>query len=270
VLSYPSVIAARSILRAFGDPAVDLAAYVADVAAITGETALAVVRSAGRLRPVVREVLWRQIYFGAVRAAPFTLLLALLVAFAVAAQSPYSAAAGGDVLGTVLVATLVRELAPLLAAWIVIARSGTAIAAELAAMRIEGEVDALLGMGIDPFEYLVVPRVVGTAAAVASLTAIFLAFALGASALLSPLLGGPSPRILLDHVAGALRPADAVALAAKVVVPGMAIAAVACHEGLAATRSTTRIPPAVTAAGVRAFTLVFVWNTLVTALLYLS
>jgi phospholipid/cholesterol/gamma-HCH transport system permease protein len=259
----------RSVLRALGDPAVDLAGYLADVSAIAGETALTMARSAGRLRPAVRDVLWRQVYFTAVRATPFTLLVAALVALAVAAQSPYAAAAGGDVLGTVLVATLVRELAPLLTAWIVIARSGTAIAAELATMRIEGEVDALVGMGIDPFEYLVVPRVVGTAAAVASLTAVFLAFSLAASALLSPALGGPSPGVLLDHVAGALRPADAVALAAKTVVPGMAIAAVACHEGLSAAGSTTRVPPAVTAAGVRAFTLVFVWNTCVTALLYL-
>ena len=263
-------MAARSVLRAFGDPAVDLAAYLTDVAAIGGETALSLARSACRLRPVVRDVLLRQVYFSAVRAMPFTLLLALLVALAVAAQTPYAAAAGGDVLGTVLVATLVRELAPLLTAWIVIARSGTAIAAELATMSIEGEVDALLGMGIDPFEYLVVPRVLGTAAAVASLTVVFLALSLGTSALLSPVLSGPPPAVLLDHVAAALRPADAVALAAKTLVPGTAIAAVACHEGLAASRSPTRIPPAVTAAGVRAFTLVFAWNTLVTALLYLA
>jgi phospholipid/cholesterol/gamma-HCH transport system permease protein len=263
-------MATRSVLRAFGDPAVDLAAYLTDVAAITGETALSLARSAGRLRPVVRDVLLRQVYFSAVRALPFTLLLALLVALAVAAQTPYSAAAGGDVLGTVLVATLVRELAPLLTAWIVIARSGTAVAAELATMRIEGEVDALLGMGVDPFEYLVVPRVIGTTAALAGLTVVFLALALGTSALLSPALGGPPPAVLLDHVSAALRPADAVALAAKTLVPGMGVAAVACHEGLAASRSTTRIPPAVTAAGVRAFTLVFAWNTLVTALLYLA
>jgi len=256
-------------LRAFGDPAVDLAGYVTDVAAIAGETAIALARSAGRLRPVVRDVLWRQVYFTAVRATPFTLLLALLVALAVAAQSPYSAAAGGDVLGTVLVATLVRELAPLLTAWIVIARSGTAIAAELATMRIEGEVDALIGMGIDPFEYLVIPRVVGAAVAVASLTVVFLAFSIGTSAVLSPLLGGPSPRVLLDHVTGALRPTDAVALVAKTIVPGMAIAAIACREGFRASRSTTEVPPAVTAASVRSFTLVFVWNTAVTALLYL-
>jgi ABC-type transporter Mla maintaining outer membrane lipid asymmetry permease subunit MlaE len=75
--------------------------------------------------------------------------------------------------------------------------------------------------------------------------------------------------VLLDHVIAALRPADAVALLAKTIVPGTAIAAVACHEGFQASRATTQIPPAVTGAAVRAFTLVFVWNTVVTALLYL-
>src|SRR5512140_2271788 len=185
------------LLRALGDPAVDLAAYVTDVAALPGETALALTRSAGRIRPVVRDVLWRQVYFTSVKAAPYTLFLALLVALAVAAQSPFAAGAGGEVLGAVLVATLVRELAPLLTAWIVIARSGTAIAAELATMRIEGEIDALVGMGIDPFEYLVLPRVLGAAVAVLSLTVLFLGCSLGASALLSPVLNGPHPMELL-------------------------------------------------------------------------
>jgi phospholipid/cholesterol/gamma-HCH transport system permease protein len=258
-----------SLLRALGDPAVDLGAYLTEVAAISGETALALTRSAGRIRPVVREVLWRQVYFTAVRATPFTLLLALLVALAVAAQAQYGEMASGQFLGKVLVATLVRELAPLLTAWIVIARSGTAIAAELATMRIEGEVDALVGMGIDPFEYLVMPRVLGAAVAVLSLTVLFLGCSLGASALLSPALNGPHPMELLGRVSAALRPADAVALVAKTVVPGMTIAAVACREGLRASRATTEIPPAVTAAGVRSFTFVFVWNTMVTALLYL-
>lgn len=264
---------ARSLtafLRAAGDPIVDLAAYVTTVAAIAGEAILAAGASAGRLRPVVREVLWRQVYFTAVTAVPFTSLLAFLVALAVAAQSPYSAAAGGNVLGTILVAALVRELAPVTAATIVIARSGTAMAAELATMRVEGEVDALSGMGIEPLDYLVVPRVIGTAISLLGLTVVFLAVSLGASAVLSPLLGGPPPRALAGLVAAALRPSDPLALLAKTLVPGMAVAAIACTEGLRAGRSTTRIPPAVTAAVVRSFTLVFVWNAAVSALVYLA
>ncbi len=217
-----------ALARAAGAPMVDGAAYAVRLAALIGEALFAAVAAGGRLRPAVREVLYRQVYFTGVKAVPFALLLALLVAVAVAVQAPWSAAAGGELLGTVLVVVLVRELGPVVAITIIIARSGTAMAAELATMRVDGEVDTLSAMGVDPFEYLVVPRLLGTAAALVSLAIIFLAGALGASALLSPLLGGPPPAGLLAQVARALRYADAAALLAKTVVPGLVIAAVAC------------------------------------------
>jgi phospholipid/cholesterol/gamma-HCH transport system permease protein len=256
--------------RAAGTPVVAAVGYAVRLAALVGEAVGALLLSGGRLRPSVRQVLYRQVYFTGVKAVPFALLLALLVAVAVAIQAPWSAAAGGELLGRVLVVVLVRELGPVVAVTIVIARSGTAMAAELATMRVDGEVDTLAALGVDPFEYLVVPRLLGTALSLVSLTVLFLAAALGASALLSPLLGGPAPLDLLAQVARALRAADGAALLAKTVVPGLTIAAVACLEGLAAWRSTTEVPPAVTATVVRAFSVVFGWNTLVSALLYLA
>jgi phospholipid/cholesterol/gamma-HCH transport system permease protein len=249
---------------------VDGSAYAVRLAALIGESLWALLRTGGRLRPAVREVFYRQVYFTGVKAVPFALLLAGMVAVAVAAQAPWSAAAGGELLGRVLVVVLIRELGPVVAVTIIVARSGTAMAAELATMRVDGEVDTLAALGVDPFEYLVVPRLLGTAASLLALTVLFLAAALGASALLSPLLGGPAPAGLLAQVARALRGADGAALLAKTLVPGLTIAAVACQEGLSAWRSTTDVPPAVTATVVRAFSIVFGWNTLVSALLYLA
>ena len=260
----------RALLRAVGAPATDATAYAVRLAALIGETLLAFVLCGGRLRPVVRQVLYRQIYFTGVLAIPFALLLALLVALVVAVQAPYASAAGGGVLGAVLVVVVVRELGPVAAATIVIARSGSAMAAELATMRVDGEVETLAGLGVDPFEYLVVPRLLGTAVALFALTVLFLAGSLGASALLSPALGGPPPRELLELVARALRGADAAMLLAKTLLPGLAIAAIGCTEGLARWRATTEIPPAVTTAVVRSISVVFLWNTLVSALLYLA
>ncbi len=56
---------------------------------------------------------------------------------------------------------------------IVIARSGTAIAAELGAMKINGEIAALERLGIDPERYLLLPRVIGAATSVMLLTIYF-------------------------------------------------------------------------------------------------
>jgi phospholipid/cholesterol/gamma-HCH transport system permease protein len=259
-----------ALARAAGTPVVDGAAYAVRLAALVGEVLWTLLPGGGRLRPAVRQVFYRQVYFTGVKAVPFALLLAFMVALVVAVQAPWSAAAGGEVLGTLLVVVLVRELGPVVAATIVIARSATAMAAELATMRVDGEVDTLAALGIDPFEYLVVPRLLGTAVSLVSLTILFLAAALGASAMLSPLLGGPAPADLLSQVARSLQPADVAALLAKTVVPGLVIAAVGCLEGLSAWRSTTDVPPAVTATVVRAFSITFGWNTLVSALLYLA
>lgn len=260
----------RAVARAVGTPVVAAARYAVRLSALLGEALLVLLASGGRLRPALRQVFLRQVYFTGVLAVPFALVLALLVAVAVAVQAHWSAAAGGEVLGTLLVVVLVRELGPLVATTIVVARSGTAMAAELATMRVDGEVETLAGMGVDPFEYLVVPRLLGTAVALAGLTVLFLAGTLAASAALSPLLGGPPPWALLGQVTRALEATDAAALLAKTLVPGLVIAAVACHEGLSAWRSTTDVPPAVTATVVRATTLAFGWNTLVSLFLYLG
>ena len=73
-------------------------------------------------------------------------------------------------LGTIMVIVVVRELGPLIAALMVLARIGTANVIELGTARAMGEVEALEALGIDPIHYLVVPRVIGMAVGIFSLT----------------------------------------------------------------------------------------------------
>ena len=60
----------------------------------------------------------------------------------------------------------------LLTAIIVAGRSGSAFAAELGSMKLNEEVDALIATGVDPFEVLVVPRVLGLTIALPLLTVV--------------------------------------------------------------------------------------------------
>src|SRR5206468_12402485 len=73
-------------------------------------------------------------------------------------------------LGTIMVLVVVREMGPLLAALLVLARIGTGNVVELGTARATGEVESLEALGIDPVHYLVVPRVVGLAFGIFSLT----------------------------------------------------------------------------------------------------
>ncbi len=56
---------------------------------------------------------------------------------------------------------ILREFGPLIAAIIMAGRSGSAITAEIGSMKVNQEVDALLTMGLSPFEFLVLPKILG-------------------------------------------------------------------------------------------------------------
>jgi phospholipid/cholesterol/gamma-HCH transport system permease protein len=62
-------------------------------------------------------------------------------------------------IGPSVILSLTRELAPVLTAIMVTARAGSAMATELATMRVTEQIDALYVMGVDPIRYLVVPRI---------------------------------------------------------------------------------------------------------------
>jgi phospholipid/cholesterol/gamma-HCH transport system permease protein len=236
--------------------------YAVRISAIIGYALHALTIDRGRMRPVVRAVLYRQILFTGVQAIPFTALIAGLVAMIVVVQAQLGGGMGEGV-GRLLVVVIVRELGPLVVGVIVVARSCSAIAAELGNMRV--------GMGVDPFEYLVLPRLTGVAVAVMCLTVVFVTVSLGAGAGISALLAQKTGAAEIVRLIGEnLQPVDHLVVLAKTFVPGLLMAAISCHEGLSAARSVTAVPPSVTAAVVRSLAAVFVWDSLVTALVYIA
>ena len=87
-----------------------------------------------------RQVLWKQIQFTGVDAVPFTALLALLTALSVVVQIQLVGLGQSELFGKLMVVVLVRELGPIIVAMVVLARSGTAVATEMATMRVSGEI----------------------------------------------------------------------------------------------------------------------------------
>ncbi len=261
------------LLAATGRATIAAGSYVLSIATFIGY-ALARLRRGRRVVPrVAREVVKRQILFTGVEALPFTALIALLTGGVVALQSSLlSGAAGRDLLGTLLVTVLVRELGPLIVAFIVIGRSGAAIAAELAGMRVHRELDSLEAMGIDPFDYLVVPRMAGVVMALIGLSMAFVTMSLLSGWLFLQVVAA-TPPALTDYaalLAVQLSGLDVAVVLAKTVVPGLLIAAIACLEGLTAASSSTDVPRAATRSVVRSLSAVFVWDAGVSALVYLG
>jgi phospholipid/cholesterol/gamma-HCH transport system permease protein len=137
-------------------------------------------------------------------------------------------------LGTIMVIVVVRELGPLLAALLVLARIGTANVVELGTARALGEVEALEALGIDPVHYLVVPRVLGMAIGVFSLTAYLILGSLLSGYMWAFLQDVPlRPSDYFSQLANSLSGLDFALLGVKTIAFGFIISIVTCYHGLA-------------------------------------
>jgi phospholipid/cholesterol/gamma-HCH transport system permease protein len=116
----------------------------------------------------------RHIYDSGISAIPIVALIGFLIAVILAYMGAQQLRKfGADIFVVDLVTIgVLRELGVLLTAIIVAGRSGSAYAAEIGAMQLNEEVDALRAIGIDPIEVLVVPRLIGLVIALPLLTVI--------------------------------------------------------------------------------------------------
>lgn len=220
----------------------------------------------------VRNVFARQILFTGYEASRFIALLAVMVGISVVVQMQVWLARVGQtgLLGPVLVMVIVRELGPLLVNFIVLGRSGTAMATELGNMKVAGEVNVLDAQGLDPFIYLVVPRVLGMAISVFCLTIIFIIVSFFSGYLIGLLLGAnPGPFVLfVESVFRAVSPQDVVNVLVKTFIPGAMTGVICSMEGLSVEASITEVPQVMTRAVVRSVGALFVVSAIMSILTY--
>ena len=214
----------------------------------------------------------RQVLFTGVEALRFVLMIAFLVGVSVVVQAQLWLGTFGqsELLGPILVAVLVREAGPLLVNFVVIGRSGTAIATELGNMRVNNEVRVLDAQGLDPMVYLVMPRVLGVVVSVFGLTVAFIAVSC-LSGYVCGLVAGVSPTdpmMFVNSVFRAMGPADFHNLIAKTVIPGALTGAICATEGLRIRGSITEVPQAATRGVVRSIAALFIVSAVVSVLTY--
>jgi phospholipid/cholesterol/gamma-HCH transport system permease protein len=167
-------------------------------------------------------------------ALPIVGLIAFLIGVVMAYQGADQLKRFGAEIFTVdlVGVSVLREIGILLTAIVVAGRSGSAFTAEIGAMAVNQEIDAMRTLGLDPIEVLVMPRMLALIIALPLLA--FLADILG-------LLGGGlmawsvldiSPAQFLTQLEGAIEPATFWVGIVKAPVFAFLIAMVGCYEGL--------------------------------------
>ena len=218
----------------------------------------------GRLRRApIRESFLRQVYFTGVTAATGVVLRASALGVLIIAITMDVLDADTDLAVKILLLLIFREVGPLAAAVVVILRTGTAISAEVAMMRISGQTHALRHLGINLYDYIVVPRVAGVMLATIVLTFYVQFLAVLGGLLFSPLIVGATFMELGGRFSELFSPVDFVYSTIKAMLFGFAIAACCCYHGLNPPSLTQNaVPQAVTRAVTQSAMLVLAINAI--------
>ncbi len=161
-----------------------------------------------------------------------------------------------------------RELAPILTASILSGQVGSAFAAELGAMKISEQIDALYMLRSNPIDFLVLPRVVACCVMVPVLTVFALVVGvLGGMGAAYQFYGLAPGRFLLS-VQNFLTPQDLVNVGIKGVIFGLWIGIVSCSWGLTTVGDTRQVGQSTTSAVVTSWVGIFMLDFFLSLLLF--
>ena len=206
-----------------------------------------IVRKLRTAPSVTTPLIFEELARSGLRLLPMFLFVAAALGLVVIGQavSWLTRVNAPSLLGTIMTVVVVRELGPLFTAFLVLSRAGTANVIELGTARALGEVESLESMGIDPIHYLVMPRVIGMALGVFSLTVFFILGALVSGYVWAFLQNVPlRPGDYFEQLARSLSGLDFAVLAVKSVIFGGVIAVITCYHGLAQPLRLGEVPAA--------------------------
>jgi phospholipid/cholesterol/gamma-HCH transport system permease protein len=177
----------------------------------------------------------KQIYFTAVRGIYILIFVGLMLGMELILNTQQLAqmvkVPMEEYLGSLLATVVVRELAPVLAALFVLIHSSGAIISEIGTMSVDGEIEALQVMGIDPYRYLGAPRFWALTISVICLHFLITFCSVASGYLFAQIYTDISWYNFLHAFSNTLQPLDMVVGFLKAALFGMVISTVAIYSG---------------------------------------
>jgi phospholipid/cholesterol/gamma-HCH transport system permease protein len=204
-----------------------------------------------------------------VRSVPVAVVTATFTGMVLALQTGLTLerkmAGISSYLGGMVSISMLRELGPVLTALIVTGRVGSAMAAEIATMRVTEQIDALVTLATPPVRYLVVPRVLAMVAMLPLLTVFADAVGIAGGMLVAAIRFDQNPGLYLDNALSMVELGDLFSGLTKSLFFGFIIATVSCHKGFAAGGGAEGVGRATTSAVVLSSMAILIADYLLTA-----
>lgn len=168
----------------------------------------------------------------------------------------------------VVVLSVTRELAPVLAGLMVAGRVGAAIAAEIGTMRVTEQIDALRTLSVNPFKYLIAPRVIAGTLTLPILVLIGDIIGVYGGYVVSIYSLGFSPANYLSQTWDIIEPVDVISGLVKAGAFGFIVTIMGCYHGFNSQRGAQGVGAATTNAVVSASILILIFNYLITQIFF--
>lgn len=221
------------MIRPLGQATLRTVSELGDLAVFSGRSFASAIGSRRLGRRLVRAV-----YEQGVRCLPVILIVGLFTGLVLGLQGYYTLNRFGStaLLGQLVALTLSRELAPVLAALMIVGQAGSALTAELGIQRNSEQIDALETMGIDPLGYLIAPRLLAALIVYPIMSVFFALIGLYGGYLSGSVLLALEGGVYWSSVYQAVGPADVQECLIKAVVFGVLTIALCCYNGYNAHR----------------------------------
>lgn len=199
-------------------------------------------------------------YSVGVRSVPVVAITGMFIGMVMAVQTynQFNQFGLATRLGGIINMTLIRELGPVLAATMLAGRVGSAMAAELATMRVSEQIDALACLGVNPVHYLAVPRFLACVLLIPLLTIMANFMGVQGGALICTRLYGVESHHYWTNAEGYIGLWDLTMGLLKPMFFGAAIALISCHRGFNSRAGAEGVGRAATEAFVTSFMMILV------------
>ena len=215
--------------------------------------------------------IFRQLYDIGIGTLPIAALMSLFVGMVLALQTGSELALYGtqEAIGAIVGLSLVKELGPVMTSLLVAGRIGSAMSAEVGAMKVYEEIDALKTLQIDPIRYLAMPRLLGCLFAVPALVVFSMIIGIIGGGIVSdinPEINVPF-NVYYDNLIRSLNYHDILKGLVKATVFGGIVAHVGCYVGFKTSGGARGIGQSTTESVVMSFLLIFIADYFLTRLM---
>jgi phospholipid/cholesterol/gamma-HCH transport system permease protein len=253
------------VLERLGGLVLGLLAWVGDVA-LFGARAL----YASVVPPYEFKEIWRQVFEVGWRSFPLVALSGFAVGVVLSMHTRASLERFGAeaMIPAGLAIALVRETGPLTAGLLVAGRVGAGIGAELGAMKVTEQIDALEAVAVDSFKFLAVTRILACIIALPLLTTVMDFAGILGGYVAEASISGMSPQLYLHRAFSLVEFSDFVPATLKTAVFGFIVGTVASYLGFTTSRGTEGVGRASTSSVVLASVCIIVVNVVLVKLIF--